>query len=95
MPYPYDHVISITYSRGRDPMWNSPKGPTTVTRAQGSALHVLGIYTQRHWITVRTKTDAAFLIMRFDEDEIGRVRSALEARTGRKLQVIGKRGHAS
>jgi serine/threonine-protein kinase len=92
---PYDHVISISYSRGRDPMWNSPKGPATVTRAQGSALHVLGIYAQRHWITVRTKTDAAFLIMRFDEDEIGRVRSALEARTGRKLQVVGKRGHSS
>ena len=46
---------------------------------------------RRHWIAVRTTTEPRFVILRFDEAQIENVLTALEARTGRTPQIVGKR----
>jgi hypothetical protein len=84
---PYDSVVSITYSRGRDPMWNSPEGPLPVTRG-GGTLGRLGIVVARDWIALRTNTRDQFVTMRFDDMLVRRVLLALEERTGRKPELI-------
>jgi eukaryotic-like serine/threonine-protein kinase len=86
---PYGSVISISYSRGRDPMWNSPQGPAPVTRG-GGTLGRLGIVVARDWIALRTSTEDQFIAMRFDDMLVRRVLLALEERTGRQPQLIAE-----
>jgi hypothetical protein len=85
--FPYDSVLSITYSRGRDPMWNSPQGPAPVARA-GGKLGRMGIFVGREWIALRTNTRHQFVALRFDDVLVKRVLLALEERTGRRPQFI-------
>jgi hypothetical protein len=93
---PYDRVASISYSRGRDPLWNSPQGPALVTRVQsGASSPPSAASAQRHWIAVRTNTATKFVILRFEDVQIRDVLSALEERTGRSPQVVGKRSRTS
>jgi len=84
---PYSSVLSITYSRGRDPMWNSPEGPLPLTRG-GGALGKLGISVARDWVALRTTTRDQFVAMRFHDVLIRRVLLALEERTGRKPDLM-------
>jgi serine/threonine-protein kinase len=84
---PYGRVISITVSRGRDPLWNSPQGPAPVARA-GGTLSKFGIGGTREWISLRTSTDEQFVAMRFDEVIFKRVLLALEERTGHQPEVV-------
>jgi predicted Ser/Thr protein kinase len=86
---PYRSVVSITYSRGRDPMWNAPEGPLPVTRG-GGTLGRIGIVVARDWISLRTNTQDQFVTMRFDEMLVRRVLLALEERTGRKPDLIAE-----
>jgi serine/threonine-protein kinase len=80
--FPYGRVISISVSRNRDPLWNSPQGPAVVARAGGTA-RKLGITVSRDWIALRTSTEEQFVAVRFDEILLKRVLLALEERTGR------------
>ena len=84
---PYESVISISYSRGRDPLWNSPQGPTPVTRV-GGTLGRMGFSINREWISLRTNTKDQFVSMRFDHVLIRRVLLELEERTGRTPQLV-------
>jgi hypothetical protein len=84
----YDDVTSISYSRGRDPMWSSPDGPAQVTRVDGGALAKLGIIVERHWIALETDTDEGFLVLRVGEEMVTKVLAALEERTGRTPQHV-------
>ena len=84
---PYSRVMSITYSRGRDPMWNSPEGPLPLTRG-GGALGKLGISVARDWVALRTTTRDQFVAMRFHDVLIRRVLLALEERTGHKPDLM-------
>ncbi|MGH9349790.1 MAG: serine/threonine-protein kinase [Vicinamibacterales bacterium] len=86
---PYGSVISISYSRGRDPMWSSPQGPVPLTRG-GGTLGRLGIVVTRDWISLRTSTTDQFIAMRFDDMLVRRVLLALEERTGRRPQLIAE-----
>ena len=86
---PYESVVSISYSRGRDPMWNSPEGPAQVTRG-GGALGRLGIVVARDWISLRTNTRDQFVAMRFDELLVRRILLALEERTGRRPELLAQ-----
>src|SRR5207253_4080262 len=45
----YDEVLSISYSHGRDPLWNAPAGPRRVARAGGG---FLGIFVEHDWISL-------------------------------------------
>jgi hypothetical protein len=85
--FPYDRVISISVSRSRDPLWNSPQGPAPVARA-GGTLSRLGIQVSRDWIALRTSTEEQFVAMRFDEVLIKRVLLALEERTGHTPEIV-------
>jgi serine/threonine-protein kinase len=85
---PYDSVVAIHYSRGRDPMWKSAKGPARVTRFGGGTLGRLGIFVERQWVSVQTNTDDRFVILRFDDDVVRRALRALEERTGRSPIVV-------
>ena len=84
---PYGRVVSISYSHGRDPLWNSPQGPTPVARG-GGTLGRLGITVERNWIALRTSTEEQFVAMRFDKVLEQRVLLALEERTGRKPELV-------
>jgi len=84
---PYGRVVSISYSHGRDPMWNSPQGPTPVARG-GGTLGRLGIIVERNWIALRTSTEEQFVAMRFEKVLEQRVLLALEERTGRKPELV-------
>ena len=87
---PYDEITSISYSRGRDPVWMSPDGPATVARVGAGAF---GLFRRdRHWITLQTNTKQRFVILRTSESSATKVLAALEARTGRRAQVVGARG---
>jgi serine/threonine-protein kinase len=79
--FPYGRVISISVSRNRDPLWNSPQGPAVVARA-GGTIRRLGITVSRDWIALRTSTEEQFVAVRFDEVLLKRVLLALEERTG-------------
>jgi serine/threonine-protein kinase len=81
--FPYERVLAISVSRGRDPLWNSPQGPAPVARA-GGTLSRLGIQVSRDWIALRTSTEEQFVSMRFDEVLLKRVLLALEERTGHR-----------
>jgi hypothetical protein len=85
--FPYSRVISISVSRSRDPLWNSPQGPAPVARA-GGTLSRFGIQVSRDWIALRTSTEEQFVAMRFDEVLLKRVLLALEERTGRPHQRV-------
>ena len=86
---PFDEVLSISYSRGRDPLWSGPEGPTPVTRAGGG----LGIFRgTRHWVSLRTRnTSARFVVLRLSNG--ARAKSAiaaLEERTGRRATIVAE-----
>jgi hypothetical protein len=85
--FPYNRVVAISVSRGRDPLWNSPQGAAPVARA-GGTLSRLGIQVTRDWIALRTSTEEQFVSMRFDEVLMKRVLLALEERTGHQSQFI-------
>jgi serine/threonine protein kinase len=88
----YESVMSITYSRSRDPMWKSPKGPAPVARVGGGPF---GLFFERHWICLRTDTSERFVVLRVDGDVVGKVLTALEERTGRTRELIGERKRKS
>jgi predicted Ser/Thr protein kinase len=77
---PYENVISISYSRGRDPLWNSPAGPEPIIRGDGGVLRVFR--PERHWISLRTNIKNRFVILRFGDVQVKNVLSALEERIG-------------
>ncbi len=88
---PFEDVRAITYSHGRDPMWNSSDGPTPIVRTSGRFSRVLGIGGSRHWIALMTATGRPSVILRVSDSQVGDVLSALEERTGRTPQLLDSR----
>jgi len=86
---PYESILSITYSHGRDPMWISPEGPAPITFG-GGTLGRFGVFVSRDWISLRTTTKDQFIAMRFDEVLVRRVLLALEERTGRSPHLMAQ-----
>lgn len=84
---PYRAVRSISYSRGAHPMWKSPDGPARVARVRGGMLGELGIFQERHWISVRTADDR-FVSLHAGEPIVRAVLTALEERTGRRAERL-------
>jgi len=89
---PYESVMSISYSRSRDPMWKSPNGPAAVARVGAGPF---GLFFERHWICLRTDTTDRFVVLRVDGDVVGKVLAALEERTGRTPELVGDRKRKS
>jgi predicted Ser/Thr protein kinase len=88
---PYDAVSAITYSHGRDPMWNSSQGPTPIVRTSGRVSRALGFSARHHWISLITRTERRFVILRVTDSQVADVLSALEERTGRTPQLMEAR----
>jgi hypothetical protein len=88
---PFDDVRAITYSHARDPMWNSSDGPTPIVRTSGRFSRVLGIGGRQHWISLMTRADRRFVILRVTDSQVDEVLSALEERTGRTPQLLESR----
>jgi predicted Ser/Thr protein kinase len=84
---PYSGVVSVSYSRGRDPLWNSPEGPAAVARMGGGTFGF--IRGERHWIALRTKD--RFVVLRLQDVQIRQVLGALEERTGRAPERVVER----
>jgi eukaryotic-like serine/threonine-protein kinase len=82
----YDAVVSISYSRGRNPLWKTTAGPAEVARASRGAL---GIFRgARHWVSLRIK-NAPFVVLRLGSDaQAWSAIAALEERTGRKAVFV-------
>ncbi len=87
---PYDAILSISYSTGRDPLWNSPEGPVAVARAGGGLRFLRGL---RHWVTLRTRNAAdLFVVLRFSNDvQVSRAIKALEERTSHTVELVVER----
>jgi hypothetical protein len=83
---PYDAVVSISYSRGRNPFWNGPSGPTQVARTGRSPL---GIFRgDRHWLSLRLK-GGRFVVLRVEsEPQAWSAIATLEQRTRRKALLV-------
>jgi serine/threonine-protein kinase len=92
---PYGQVFSISYSRGRDPLWAAPAGPTRVVRSGGRVFGTLGIVVVRDWVSLRIrKTDPQFVVLRLDDElQARRAVTALEDRTGRRADVVTEQGN--
>jgi serine/threonine protein kinase len=86
---PYENVISISYSRGRDPLWNSPDGPASIARGDGGVLRVFR--PERHWISLRTNIRNRFVILRFGDVQVKSVLAALEERIGVTPLLVERR----
>jgi serine/threonine protein kinase len=87
---PYDHVMSISYSHGRDPMWLSPAGPARVAHVDGGLLRSLRVPVTRHWVSLGTSTPDHFVVIGVAESQVHVVLSALEKRTGVAAERIGR-----
>jgi predicted Ser/Thr protein kinase len=85
---PYERVVSISYSEGRDPLWNGPKGPARVARADGGVFGVFRV--TRYWVSVRTTDERArFVALLFPSAERARnAMTALAQRTGCRAQIV-------
>jgi hypothetical protein len=85
---PYEDVLSIAYSRGRDPMWNAPAGPQAIAKAGGGAFGIF--HGTRHWVSIRTTNGKGrFLVLRLgNETQAKRAITLIEERTGRRAQAV-------
>ena len=90
----YGDVISINYSRGRDPYWASPSGPKLVVQVRGGTMERWGITVQREWVSLFVAADrpdtGRFIVMHFESSSIRRILAALEERSGRTPQILGE-----
>jgi hypothetical protein len=80
----YTQIIGLFYSRGKDPRWTTPEGRSTaVMKGGGGPMSFMR--PTRDWVTIRTA--AAFFPLRVPAEDLQRVTSALEARTGLKVST--------
>jgi hypothetical protein len=90
----YDRVASMVYSHGRDPLWNGSGGPTPVVRVRRSPLGLLGISSERDWLSIRVtdRPNLRFVVLRFED--VAQARSAIDAleeRIGVRIERLSKR----
>jgi hypothetical protein len=81
---PYGSIISTAYTKARQPVWSSARGPVALARA----LRPRNRSTARHWLVVRTSMESRFVVLRFDEPQIAPLLTALEDRSGRAPKIF-------
>jgi serine/threonine-protein kinase len=82
---PIDSLIGLTYSSSKQPLWDSPNGPAEAMRVEGGAFGFLK-GGKNNWFGLRTKD--SLLVLRVDDDAIGRVTAGLQERSGLTLQRL-------
>jgi serine/threonine-protein kinase len=83
---PVDAVIGMTYSNSRQPLWNSPSGPAEAMKVEAGAFGFLK--GGRNWFGLLTKD--SLLVLRVDDEAVGRVTAGLQERTGLTLQRLAE-----
>ncbi|MGH9313628.1 MAG: hypothetical protein ACRD1S_10570, partial [Vicinamibacterales bacterium] len=81
---PYDQIMSVSYSRSRQPMWQSPGGPAPVMRVGGGAFGMFR--SEPHWMSIRTKE--AFLVLRVEPEHIRSLPNAFSQRAGVTIDIV-------
>jgi len=76
---PYEAVLSVIYSKSKQPLWDGPAGATPIQQVDGGAFGFLK--GGRHWVSLRTKE--RFIVLRVEENQVASVLSLIEERTGR------------
>lgn len=76
---PYDTLLSVIYSKSKQPLWDAPGGAIPIQRIEGGAFGFLK--GGRHWVSLRTKE--RFVVLRVDENQVTGVLSAIQDRTGK------------
>jgi eukaryotic-like serine/threonine-protein kinase len=84
---PYDQIMSISYSRSRQPMWKSPGGPSPVLRVRGGAFGMFR--SEPHWLSIRTRE--AFLVLRIAPEHIRSLPTAFSERMGVPIDIVRAR----
>jgi eukaryotic-like serine/threonine-protein kinase len=79
-----DDVVGVTYSNSKQPLWNSPNGPAEAMKVDAGAFGFLK--GGRNWFGLQTKD--SLLVLRVDDDAVGRVTAGLQERTGLTLQRL-------
>jgi serine/threonine-protein kinase len=81
---PYGGILSVSYSRSRQPLWQSPGGPAPVLKIGGGAF---GIFrSEPNWYSVRTK--GVFLVLRVEPKHLRTLPAAFSDRAGVTVQVV-------
>ncbi len=83
---PLESVVGMTYSNSRQPLWNSPNGPAEAMKVETGAFGFLK--GGRNWFGLQTKDH--LLVLRIDDDAVGRVTAGLQERTGLTLQRLAE-----
>ena len=83
---PIDSVVGMTYSNSRQPLWNSPSGPAEAMKVETGAFGFLK--GGRNWFGLQTKE--SLLVLRVDDEAVGRVTAGLQERTGLTLQRLAE-----
>jgi hypothetical protein len=81
---PLDSLVGLTFSTSKQPLWNSPDGPAEAMKVEGGAFGFRK--GGKNWFGLRTKD--SLLVLRVDDDAIGRVTAGLQERTGLTLQRL-------
>jgi serine/threonine-protein kinase len=76
---PYETVLSVIYSKSKQPLWDGPAGATPIQQVDGGAFGFLK--GGRHWVSLRTKE--RFIVLRVEENQVASVLSLIEERTGK------------
>jgi hypothetical protein len=79
-----DSLVGLTYSSSKQPLWNSPDGPAEAMKVESGAFGFLK--GGRNWFGLQTKD--SLLVLRVDDEAVGRVTAGLQERTGLKLQRL-------
>ncbi len=82
---PLDTLVGLTYSNSKQPLWNSPDGPAEAMRVEGGAFGFLK-GGERNWFGLRTRE--SLLVVRVDDDAVGRVSEGLQTHTGLTLERL-------
>jgi serine/threonine-protein kinase len=81
---PYSGILGVSYSRSRQPLWQSPGGPAPVLKVGGGAF---GIFrSEPNWYSVRTKD--VFLVLRVEPKHLRTLPTAFSDRAGVTVQVV-------
>lgn len=83
---PLESVVGMTYSNSRQPLWNSPNGPAEAMKVETGAFGFLK--GGRNWFGLQTKDH--LLVLRVDDEAVGRVTAGLQERTGLTLQRLAE-----
>jgi hypothetical protein len=81
---PYPGILGVSYSRSRQPLWQSPGGPAPVLKVGGGAF---GIFrSEPNWYSVRTKD--VFLVLRVEPKHLRTLPAAFSDRAGVTVEVV-------